>query len=55
MLTSFKSLINSHQRLFKRLITEDIGADLNDGFDTFIEKKGKILVYLFPEPYRYIL
>lgn len=26
-------------RLFKRLITEDIGADLNDGFDTFIEKK----------------
>ncbi|KAL6548047.1 NAD-capped RNA hydrolase dxo1 [Orobanche hederae] len=26
-------------RLFKRLITEDIGADLNEGFDTFIEKK----------------
>ncbi|POO03100.1 RAI1-like [Trema orientale] len=26
-------------RLFKRLITEDIGTDLNDGFDTFIEKK----------------
>ncbi|KAK4364508.1 hypothetical protein RND71_015866 [Anisodus tanguticus] len=26
-------------RLFKRLITEDVGADLNDGFDTFIEKK----------------
>ncbi|KAM6557378.1 hypothetical protein CsatB_004397 [Cannabis sativa] len=26
-------------RLFKRLISEDIGADLNDGFDTFIEKK----------------
>ncbi|KAK3023216.1 hypothetical protein RJ639_043328 [Escallonia herrerae] len=25
-------------RLFKRLITEDIGADLNAGFDTFIEK-----------------
>ncbi|KAK2967735.1 hypothetical protein RJ640_012961 [Escallonia rubra] len=25
-------------RLFKRLITEDIGADLNEGFDTFIEK-----------------
>ncbi|KAG9134002.1 hypothetical protein Leryth_004702 [Lithospermum erythrorhizon] len=26
-------------RLFKRLITEDIGADLNEGFDTFVEKK----------------
>ncbi|KAJ7952603.1 Decapping nuclease DXO-like chloroplastic [Quillaja saponaria] len=26
-------------RLFKRLITEDVGADLNEGFDTFIEKK----------------
>ncbi|CAA2994124.1 Hypothetical predicted protein [Olea europaea subsp. europaea] len=26
-------------RLFKRLITEDIGADLNEGFDTYIEKK----------------
>ncbi|XP_024030655.1 decapping nuclease DXO homolog, chloroplastic isoform X1 [Morus notabilis] len=26
-------------RLFKRLITEDVGADLNQGFDTFIEKK----------------
>ncbi|XP_060207467.1 NAD-capped RNA hydrolase DXO1 isoform X1 [Lycium barbarum] len=26
-------------RLFKRLITEDVGADLNDGFDTFVEKK----------------
>ncbi|KAH0974167.1 hypothetical protein GBA52_016066 [Prunus armeniaca] len=26
-------------RLFKRLITEDIGADLNDGYDTFIGKK----------------
>lgn len=26
-------------RLFKRFITEDIGADLNEGFDTFIEKK----------------
>ncbi|KAB1215710.1 hypothetical protein CJ030_MR4G004748 [Morella rubra] len=26
-------------RLFKRLITEDIGADLNQGFDSFIEKK----------------
>ena len=26
--------------LLKHLITEDIGADLNDGFDTFIEKKG---------------
>ncbi|XVF52461.1 hypothetical protein PTKIN_Ptkin05aG0019900 [Pterospermum kingtungense] len=26
-------------RLFKRLITEDIGADLNQGFDTFVEKK----------------
>ncbi|KAK4262518.1 hypothetical protein QN277_028069 [Acacia crassicarpa] len=26
-------------RLFKRLITEDIGADLNDGYDTFIAKK----------------
>ncbi|KAL0296308.1 UNVERIFIED_CONTAM: Decapping nuclease DXO, chloroplastic [Sesamum radiatum] len=26
-------------RLFKRLITEDIGTDLNEGFDTFIEKK----------------
>ncbi|XP_073025689.1 NAD-capped RNA hydrolase DXO1 [Primulina eburnea] len=26
-------------RLFKRLITEDIGTDLNDGFDTFIEKQ----------------
>ncbi|KAL5551282.1 hypothetical protein UlMin_001458 [Ulmus minor] len=26
-------------RLFKRLITEDIGADLNEGFDTFTEKK----------------
>ncbi|KAK9698867.1 hypothetical protein RND81_08G137200 [Saponaria officinalis] len=26
-------------RLFKRLISEDIGADLNEGFDTFVEKK----------------
>lgn len=26
-------------RLFKRLINEEIGADLNEGFDTFIEKK----------------
>ncbi|KAI4327206.1 hypothetical protein L6164_019694 [Bauhinia variegata] len=26
-------------RLFKRLITEDVGADLNEGFDTFIAKK----------------
>ncbi|KAL2472535.1 Decapping nuclease DXO-like protein [Abeliophyllum distichum] len=26
-------------RLFKRFITEDIGADLNQGFDTYIEKK----------------
>ncbi|GAB2270290.1 NAD-capped RNA hydrolase dxo1, partial [Dionaea muscipula] len=26
-------------RLFKRLISEDIGADLNQGFDTFTEKK----------------
>ncbi|XP_073120895.1 NAD-capped RNA hydrolase DXO1 [Henckelia pumila] len=26
-------------RLFKRLITEDIGTDLNEGFDTFIEKQ----------------
>ncbi|XP_052171046.1 NAD-capped RNA hydrolase DXO1 [Diospyros lotus] len=26
-------------RLFKRLITEDIGADLNEGFDTYVEKK----------------
>ncbi|KAL3497638.1 hypothetical protein ACH5RR_040370 [Cinchona calisaya] len=26
-------------RLFKRLITEDIGFDLNEGFDTFIPKK----------------
>ncbi|KAL2233043.1 UNVERIFIED_CONTAM: Decapping nuclease DXO, chloroplastic [Sesamum indicum] len=26
-------------RLFKRLITEDIGTDLNEGFDSFIEKK----------------
>lgn len=26
-------------RLFKRLITEDIGFDLNEGFDTFVEKK----------------
>ncbi|KAI3453466.1 hypothetical protein Pfo_010129 [Paulownia fortunei] len=26
-------------RLFKRLISEDIGTDLNEGFDTFIEKK----------------
>ncbi|XP_076925484.1 NAD-capped RNA hydrolase DXO1-like [Bidens hawaiensis] len=30
---------DSSLRLFKRLITEDIGADLNQGFDTFIEKK----------------
>ncbi|PHU28591.1 Decapping nuclease DXO -like protein, chloroplastic [Capsicum chinense] len=29
----------SGQRLFKRLITEDVGADLNEGFDTFTEKK----------------
>ncbi|CAK9173329.1 unnamed protein product [Ilex paraguariensis] len=27
-------------RLFKWLITEDVGADLNEGFDTFIEKQG---------------
>ncbi|XP_071919339.1 NAD-capped RNA hydrolase DXO1-like isoform X1 [Coffea arabica] len=26
-------------RLFKRLITQDIGFDLNEGFDTFIPKK----------------
>ncbi|CAN1731951.1 NAD-capped RNA hydrolase DXO1 [Linum perenne] len=26
-------------RLFKRLISEDVGADLNQGFDTFTEKK----------------
>ncbi|XP_031259511.1 decapping nuclease DXO homolog, chloroplastic [Pistacia vera] len=26
-------------RLFKRLISEDVGADLNEGYDTFIEKK----------------
>ncbi|KAJ8444306.1 hypothetical protein Cgig2_019864 [Carnegiea gigantea] len=26
-------------RLFKRLISEDVGADLNEGFDTFTEKK----------------
>ncbi|XP_040989505.1 NAD-capped RNA hydrolase DXO1 [Juglans microcarpa x Juglans regia] len=26
-------------RLFKRLITEDVGADLSQGFDTFTEKK----------------
>ncbi|KAJ4712608.1 Decapping nuclease DXO-like chloroplastic [Melia azedarach] len=26
-------------RLFKRLISEDVGADLNEGFDTFVEKK----------------
>ncbi|XP_056687072.1 NAD-capped RNA hydrolase DXO1 isoform X2 [Spinacia oleracea] len=26
-------------RLFKRLISEDVGADLNEGFDTYIEKK----------------
>ncbi|KAL6178473.1 hypothetical protein ACLB2K_049991 [Fragaria x ananassa] len=29
----------SSLRLFKRLITEDIGADLNQGFDTFTAKK----------------
>ncbi|GJV53583.1 hypothetical protein Tco_1449324 [Tanacetum coccineum] len=28
--------------LFKRITTEDIGIDLNQGFDTFIEKKGNI-------------
>lgn len=26
-------------RLFKRLISEDVGADLNEGFDTFIPKR----------------
>ncbi|KAK4761611.1 hypothetical protein SAY87_029495 [Trapa incisa] len=26
-------------RQFKRLITEDVGADLNEGYDTFIQKK----------------
>ncbi|KAL5817470.1 hypothetical protein ACOSQ3_025848 [Xanthoceras sorbifolium] len=26
-------------RLFKRLISEDVGADLNEGYDTFVEKK----------------
>ncbi|XP_074269633.1 NAD-capped RNA hydrolase DXO1-like [Silene latifolia] len=30
---------DSSLRLFKRLISEDVGADLNEGFDTFIEKK----------------
>ncbi|KAI3756579.1 hypothetical protein L1987_56401 [Smallanthus sonchifolius] len=30
---------DSSLRLFKRLITGDIGADLNQGFDTFVEKK----------------
>ncbi|GKA58072.1 DNA polymerase epsilon catalytic subunit A-like protein [Tanacetum coccineum] len=30
---------DSSLRLFKRLITEDIGVDLNQVFDTFIEKK----------------
>lgn len=38
--TSFFTL--SYQRLFKRLITEDVGADLNEGYDTFIEKKGAL-------------
>lgn len=33
------------QRLFKRLITEDIGADLNQGFDTFIDKKGMLCLW----------
>ena len=28
------------QRLFKRHVSEDIGADLNQGYDTFIEKIG---------------
>lgn len=35
-----------YQRLFKRLITEDIGADLNQGFDTFTAKKGVLLFQL---------
>lgn len=34
------------QRLFKRRVSEEIGADLNQGYDTFIEKRGKKLVAL---------
>ncbi|XP_062073841.1 NAD-capped RNA hydrolase DXO1 isoform X2 [Humulus lupulus] len=37
--TLSRKCITFQERLFKRLISEDIGADLNDGFDTFIEKK----------------
>ncbi|KVI06217.1 RAI1-like protein [Cynara cardunculus var. scolymus] len=37
--TLSRKCIAFQERLFKRLITEDIGADLNQGFDTFIEKK----------------
>ncbi|PPD75470.1 hypothetical protein GOBAR_DD27603 [Gossypium barbadense] len=36
-------------RLFKRLITEEIGADLNQGFDTFIEKKAYPVIFAGPE------
>ncbi|KAF6135390.1 hypothetical protein GIB67_027264 [Kingdonia uniflora] len=30
-------------RLFKRLISEEVGADLNQGFESFIEKRGMSL------------
>ena len=28
---------------FEELVSEDVGADLNEGFDTFIEKKGMLV------------
>lgn len=43
---------SSFQRLFKRLITEDVGADLNQGFDTFIEKKGTNYFWRMPQTFR---
>ncbi|XP_061343932.1 NAD-capped RNA hydrolase DXO1 isoform X2 [Gastrolobium bilobum] len=33
------SRVEGGERLFKRHVTEDVGADLNEGYDTFIAKK----------------
>ncbi|GKU95655.1 hypothetical protein SLEP1_g8986 [Rubroshorea leprosula] len=36
-------------KFFKWLATEDVGADLNEGFDTFIDEKGNFVFYSKPE------
>lgn len=37
-------LIIIFKRLLRNLVAEDIGTDLNQGFDTFTEKRGKAFV-----------